>query len=151
MGREPLVTAAAQALTARWAELIPLQSRKEEPGPMRPQREPTGCMYAIGMFYALCGLVLVLSLIGGIFTGDSDPEPIPAPATETTWVPNPSPSWTEPLLPDDALESPPPVCVEADARGVIPRDRWTPCGQLLGYFDGWTTPPPNAPGVIMEP
>ncbi|MFF3876011.1 hypothetical protein [Streptomyces sp. NPDC001978] len=72
----------------------------------------------------------------------------PAPlATETTSdepSPYPIPSevidgWLRKNIPD--------ACTEAGARDEIPRDRWTPCGQLLGYFDDSTTPPPGAPAI----
>ncbi len=55
--------------------------------------------------------------------------------------------WREPLhalfsIEDGLANLPTPsACIEADVRSVIPRDRWTPCGQLLGYFDDMTPSP----------
>lgn len=69
------------------------------------------------------------------------------PANETT-VEEPNAS----SIPSEVIDNPlrqnvPDACAEAGARGEVSRDRWTPCGQLLGYFDDSSTPPPGAPAV----
>ncbi|MFJ4550323.1 hypothetical protein ACIP4X_14015 [Streptomyces sp. NPDC088817] len=71
--------------------------------------------------------------------------PTAEPRAEDSGVPNNLPADVV----NDGLGSmpTPSACTDADARGVVPRDRWTPCGQILGYFDDWATPPPGAPVV----
>ncbi|MFE2530434.1 hypothetical protein [Streptomyces sp. NPDC059371] len=74
------------------------------------------------------------------------------------WTTGPTATATETIdeepslspIPSEAIdailgENVPDVCTEASARGEVPRDLWTPCGQLLGYFDDSATPPPVAP------
>jgi hypothetical protein len=90
--------------------------------------------------------------IGGLnllFGSEGQSSPAPTVTVTETWTDEPSVSDDDvpDSVRDDGLESlpTPSVCTDADARGVIPRDRWTPCGQILGYFDDGTTSPPASP------
>ncbi|MGW2573003.1 hypothetical protein [Streptomyces sp. NPDC001537] len=75
-----------------------------------------------------------------------------APSATATETAVEEPSLSPTAVPSEVVDSwlredIPDACTEAGARGVVPRDRWTPCGQLLGYFDDSGTPPPGAPAV----
>ncbi|MFE5375165.1 hypothetical protein [Streptomyces mirabilis] len=120
-----------------------MSSRRPSPN------EPSLLVALWWIFLAACAVVTFLGGINFLF-GSGD-EPQPAPTATVTEIFSPSPLVTS--IPDsaigDGLDSipTPSACTDADARGVIPRDRWTPCGQILDYFDDWTTPPPGAPAV----
>jgi hypothetical protein len=101
----------------------------------------------------LAGFAAVMSLGGVnalIALFSSDEEPTPAPTVTVSEIQLIEPTISDDIpdhVIDDALSSLPTssACTDADARGEIPRDRWTPCGQVLGYFDDRTTPPPVLP------
>ncbi|MFC9911801.1 hypothetical protein [Streptomyces sp. NPDC127197] len=116
----------------------------------RPAPEPSLLVALWWLFLAACAGVL---FVGGLnFLFSSDDEPTPAPTVTVTKLPVIQPSLSDDVpdeVIDDALSSlpTPSACTDADARGAAPRDHWTPCGQVLGYFDDWTTPPPGAPAA----
>lgn len=121
-----------------------------------PRRTPAEPSLAVAILWLLLAACAVVMFLGGLqfLTGTED-TPTPRPTvTVTVWEP-PSPTPLPTPLPDTAEDDwpnpAPSQCTDADKRRVIPRDRWTPCGQLLGYFDDWATPPPDAPPVIMDP
>lgn len=122
---------------------------------MRPPRRTSGePSLAVAILWLLLAAGAIVMFLGGIhFLFGGEDGPLPAPTvTVTETASGTTPPSVSDGIPDDALPLPTPsVCTDADARGVIPRDRWTPCGDLLGYFDGWATLPPPAAGVIMEP
>jgi hypothetical protein len=96
------------------------------------------------LFLAAFGFVMSLGGLNFLFGSHDPPHPAPTVTVTSTRIGPPEPSNNAPdSVMEDGLSSvpTPSVCTEADARGVIPRDRWTPCGQLLGYFDD-TTPSP---------
>ncbi|MFJ6566441.1 hypothetical protein ACIQNU_03415 [Streptomyces sp. NPDC091292] len=122
------------------------------PARRTPPREPSLFAAIKWLILAACAALMLLGGINVVYrllVGPSDtPAPVPtatATATETVTAPH------ETDIPGDATDHgpdsvpTPAVCTDADARGDIPRDRWTPCGQLLGYFDDWATPPPDSP------
>ncbi|MFF3872929.1 hypothetical protein [Streptomyces sp. NPDC001978] len=121
----------------------------------RPSSSEPSLLVAIWwLFLAACAVAMLLggiNFISSIF-GSHEDEPRPAPTVTVTETPSDPPLETSvpDSVSDNGLDSipTPSVCTDADARGVIPRDRWTPCGQLLGYFDDWTTPPPGAPPAL---
>ncbi|MEV6649100.1 hypothetical protein [Streptomyces sp. NPDC051219] len=96
------------------------------------------------LFLAACGLVAFLggiNLLAALFTSDDEPLPAPTVTVTETQTADLNLSDDSPgSVTDEGLSSVPTPsgCIEADAQGVIPRDRWTPCGQLLGYFDDET-------------
>ncbi|UYQ63074.1 hypothetical protein [Streptomyces peucetius] len=63
--------------------------------------------------------------------------PSPRPGSSTATITPETPT----VEAEPSVGPTPDICVDAHTRGVVPRDRWTPCGQLLGYFDDWATPP----------
>ncbi|MEV6313764.1 hypothetical protein [Streptomyces sp. NPDC051776] len=101
----------------------------------------------MAIWWLFLAAVAIVMFLGGInFLFDLDDEASPSPTvtvTEThTLEPDLSDSIPDSATDDDLSDLPTPsVCVDAEARGVIPRDRWTPCGQLLGYFDDETPSP----------
>jgi hypothetical protein len=119
---------------------------------MLPRRsspsEPSLLVALWWLFLAACAVVMFLGGLNFLFGSGDEPVPAPTVTVTETWVDEPSVSTDIPdSVSDDLLASlpTPSVCTDADARGVIPRDRWTPCGDLLGYFDGWATTPPAVP------
>ncbi|MFD4414722.1 hypothetical protein [Streptomyces sp. NPDC058475] len=96
------------------------------------------------LFLAACALIMFL---GGInFLIGSHDAPRPSPTVTVTETQTESPSLSDDIpdsVTDNGLSSipTPSTCLDADARGVVPTDRWTPCGQLLGYFDDSTPSP----------
>ncbi|MFE9880465.1 hypothetical protein [Streptomyces sp. NPDC005784] len=117
----------------------------------RPASEPSLLVALWWLFLAACAIVMFLGGINFLFGSDDDPAPAPTVTVIETQLIEPSLSDDVPdEVVDDGLSSvpTPDVCTDADDRGEIPRDRWTPCGQVLGYFDGWATPPPGAPAVV---
>ncbi|WP_327319267.1 hypothetical protein [Streptomyces sp. NBC_01235] len=119
-----------------------------------PNRQPAaepGLFIAIKWLF-ITGCAAIMFLGGISFLIGVGGKPTPAPTVTVTETQPIEPSLSTDI-PDgyieDALSSmpAPSACTDADDRGVIPRDRWTPCGQVLGYFDDWTTPPPGAPVV----
>ncbi|QDN58699.1 hypothetical protein [Streptomyces sp. S1D4-20] len=116
----------------------------------RPSPQPS---LLVAIWWLFLAALAVVTFLGGVyFLFGSDAEPQPAPTATVTEVLSPSPLATS--IPDSVIDDglasipTPSACTDANARGVIPRDRWTPCGQILGYFDDWTTPPPGAPAVL---
>jgi hypothetical protein len=111
--------------------------------------EPSLLLALWWLLLAACAVVMFFGGVNFLFGSNDDPQPAPTVTATATETFSPSPLATS--IPDsridDGLDSfgTPSACTDADARGVIPRDRWTPCGQLLGYFDDWTTPPPGSP------
>ncbi|MFD4583184.1 hypothetical protein [Streptomyces sp. NPDC058434] len=113
----------------------------------QPSTEPSLMVALWWLFLATCGLIAFLGGINflvALFTSDN--EPLPAPTvtvTETQTADlNPSDESTGSVTDEGLSNLPTPsACMKADAQGVIPRDRWTPCGQLLGYFDDKTPLP----------
>ncbi|MQY32602.1 hypothetical protein SRB17_05560 [Streptomyces sp. RB17] len=114
--------------------------------------EPSLLVAIWWIFLAACAIVMFLggiNFISSLFGPDDEPRPAPTVTVTETF--GPSPLATD--VPDDVIDNElndiptPTACTDADARGIVPRDRWTPCGQILGYFDDWTTPPPGAPAV----
>ncbi|MET9479863.1 hypothetical protein [Streptomyces sp. NPDC006638] len=108
------------------------------------QREPNLATAVLWLALAACA---ALMLLGGInflahLGGDDSAPPAPA-VTETITVHKPSaaPARTgTPLVDEDAFRSPvPSVCTTS----AVSRTDWSPCGQLLGYFDE-ETPGPSA-------
>lgn len=117
----------------------------------RPAAEPSLLVALKWLFLAACAAVMFLGGINFLFGSHDDPQPAPNVTVTETQTMEPSPSDD---IPDDVSDKglasipTPSVCTDADARGVIPRDQWTPCGDILGYFDDWTSPPPGAPAVL---
>ncbi|MCI3240495.1 hypothetical protein [Streptomyces spinosisporus] len=111
----------------------------------RPSAEPSLLVAVWWLFLAAMGFVMFL---GGIsfLLGVSHGKPGPAPTVTVTETQIEQPDVSD-TIPDSVIEDSlsslptPSACTEADAQGTIPRDRWAPCGQLLGYFDD-TTPSP---------
>ncbi|WP_055491391.1 hypothetical protein [Streptomyces sp. TP-A0356] len=119
-----------------------------------PSRRPSSNepSLLVALWWILLTACAAVMFLGGInFLFGSDDEPRPAPTVTVTEVFSPSPLATS--IPDSAIDDglnsipTPSACTDADVRGEIPRDRWTPCGQILGYFNDWTAPPPGAPAV----
>jgi hypothetical protein len=111
----------------------------------RPSAEPSLLVAVWWLFLAALACVMFLGGISFVL-GLSDDEPHPTPTvtvTETTMeLPDVSETVPDSVIEDGLSNLPTPsACIEADARGVIPRDRWTPCGELLGYFDDATASP----------
>jgi hypothetical protein len=116
----------------------------------RPSSSEPSLLVAIWwLFLAACAVVLVLGGINFLFGSDDEPQPAATVTVTEAFSPPPLATSVPDSAIDDGLASvpTPSACTDADARGAIPRDRWTPCGQVLGYFDDWTTPPPGAPAV----
>ncbi|MER5211968.1 hypothetical protein ABT063_15645 [Streptomyces sp. NPDC002838] len=117
---------------------------------MRTRQPSNGASLLVALWWLFLAAVAAVMFLGGInFLVSLDDEPRPTPTVTVTeiWPEQPEvPTGIPDVAVDDGLtEMPTPaVCTDADARGVIPRDRWTPCGQVLGYFDDWATPPPPA-------
>ncbi|MEU7008396.1 hypothetical protein [Streptomyces sp. NPDC046332] len=93
---------------------------------------------------ALCSVMFLggVSVVYGFLNGER--RPAPTVTVTETHIEEPAASETTPgSVIEDGLSSvpTPSICIDADARGVIPRDQWTPCGQLLGYFDDATSGP----------
>jgi hypothetical protein len=119
----------------------------------RPSLGPPSLLVALWwLFLAACAVVMFLGGINFLLGSRDAPQPAPTATVTATESFTPSPLATS--VPDSVIDNgldsipTPSACTDADARDVIPRDRWTPCGQLLGYFDDWTTPPPGAPAVL---
>lgn len=123
---------------------------------------PNGTLKVVGsgirhyLTLALGALTMAAAVVAwALLNGVPAYEPVvpPAPSADpTSTVATPGVPSSGSLTESEPGAGPTPdICLNADARGVVPRDRWTPCGQLLGYFDDWATPPPGAPGSIMEP
>ncbi|MFD3521749.1 hypothetical protein [Streptomyces sp. NPDC058653] len=100
-------------------------------------REPN---LATALLWLVLAAAAVLLLLGGINfltnIGEEDTAP-PTPAeTVTTYETRPTPGPSRaPILDEDVFTSPlPGICATAD----VSRTRWSPCGQLLGYFDDET-------------
>ncbi|MFI0964635.1 hypothetical protein ACH4S8_25045 [Streptomyces sp. NPDC021080] len=117
------------------------------------QPSPNGPSLLVALWWLLlaaCAAVMFLGGISFLLSPDDEPQPTPTVTVTEIWPEQPEVSTD---LPDAAVDDgltdipTPAVCTDADARGVVPRDRWTPCGQLLGYFDDSATPPPGAPVV----
>lgn len=111
----------------------------------RPSAEPSLLVAVWWLFLAALGFVMFLGGVSFVL-GLRDGEPRPAPTVMVTETHLEQPDVSD-TIPDSVIEDglanlpTPSACIEADARSVIPRDRWTPCGQLLGYFDDATPSP----------
>jgi hypothetical protein len=100
------------------------------------------------LFLAACAAVMFLGGLNFLFGTEVQPQPLPVPTETATVTESPTVSmWS--AVPDDEPLPVPSVCTDADARGVIPRDIWTPCGQLLGYFDDQTPGPRPVPSATL--
>ncbi|MGW1626858.1 hypothetical protein [Streptomyces sp. NPDC002172] len=101
----------------------------------------------VALWWLLLAAVALVMFLGGInFLFSLNDEPMPSPTVTVTETQTAEPELSDNVpsgVADDGLSDlpTPSVCVEAQVRGVAPRDRWTPCGQLLGYFNDETPPP----------
>ncbi|MGW6889149.1 hypothetical protein [Streptomyces chartreusis] len=96
----------------------------------RPAAEPSLFVAIKWLFLSGCAVVLFLGEISFLFGSDDEPAPAPTVMVIETQLIQPSLSDDVPdEVIDDALSSlpTPGVCTDADARGEVPRDRWTPC------------------------
>ncbi|MFF9164094.1 hypothetical protein ACF081_28115 [Streptomyces longwoodensis] len=111
----------------------------------RPSAEPSLLVAVWWLFLAALAFVMFLggiSFVLGLW--DAEPRPTPTVTVTETHIDQPDVSDAVPdsVIEDGLSKLPTPsTCIDADARGVVPRDRWTPCGQLLGYFDDATPSP----------
>lgn len=111
----------------------------------RPSAEPSLLVAVWWLLLAALGFVMFLGGISFVL-GLRDGEPRPAPTVTVTETHIEQPDVSD-AIPDSVIEDglsslpTPSACIEADARSTIPRNRWTPCGQLLGYFDDATPRP----------
>ncbi|GHA50377.1 hypothetical protein GCM10010345_63460 [Streptomyces canarius] len=110
----------------------------------RPPSEPS---LFVALWWLLLAAVALVMFLGGInFLFRLDDEPAPSPTVTVTETQTVAPDLSDDIpnsVIDDGLAGvpTPSVCVDAGDRGVVPRDRWTPCGELLGYFDHETPTP----------
>ncbi|MGW7467299.1 hypothetical protein ACWGJT_22100 [Streptomyces xantholiticus] len=108
---------------------------------MMSRRPPSEPSLLAALWWLLLPAVALVMFLGGInFLSSLNDEPTPSPTvtvTETqTVAPDRSNDMPSSVMDDGLAVVPTPsVCIDARDRGVVPRDRWTPCGQLLGYFD----------------
>jgi hypothetical protein len=111
----------------------------------RPSAELSLLVAVWWLFLAVLAFVMFLGGISFVLGfWDGEPRPAPTITVTETHIEQPDVSETIPdsVIEDDLSDLPTPsACIEADARSAIPRDRWTPCGQLLGYFDDATPSP----------
>ncbi|MFF4710128.1 hypothetical protein ACFY2V_01775 [Streptomyces eurythermus] len=111
----------------------------------RPSAEPSLLVAIWWLFLAALAFVMFLGGISFVLgLQDSEPGPVPTVTITETHLEQPHVSDTirDSVIEDGLASLPTPsACIEADARSVIPPDRWTPCGQLLGYFDDATPGP----------
>lgn len=110
----------------------------------RPPSEPS---LLVAIWWLLLAAVALVMFLGGInFLFSLNDGPTPSPTVTVTETQSEVPDLSDDVpssVTDDGLDGvpTPSVCIDARDRGVVPRDRWTPCGQLLGYFDAETPTP----------